>query len=48
MHDVAGETPKTQREFCAEPQNGTDEDEDSTEKKKSAAEFAQRLHQERL
>jgi ArsR family metal-binding transcriptional regulator len=48
MHDVAGKAAEAQRELATEIQQCADENEETTEKEKHAAEFAKRLHREIL
>jgi hypothetical protein len=44
VDDVAGKFSQAEREFSAEIQKGADEDEETSEEKKDAAEFAERAH----
>jgi hypothetical protein len=44
MDDVTGKAAETEGEFSAEIEECANYDEQATEKKKSAAEFAKRVH----
>ncbi len=44
MDDVAGKTAEAEGELSAEVKERTDENEESAEKKKGAAEFAKGIH----
>jgi len=46
VDDVAGEAAEAEGELIAEIKKGADEDEESTEEKERAAEFAKRVHAE--
>lgn len=46
MNHVAGKSSQAKREFAGEIEKRTKHDEESSEKKKCAAEFAQRIHEE--
>src|SRR6266568_3043377 len=46
MDDVAGKAAETKGELAAEIKKSADEDEEAAEKKKGAAEFAERVHGE--
>lgn len=46
MDDVAGKTAETERKFCAEEEQTTNEDEPETDEQNGAAEFAERVHRE--
>jgi hypothetical protein len=46
VDDVAGKAAEAKGEFSAEVEKCADEDEQNTENKKGAAEFAERVHME--
>jgi hypothetical protein len=46
MDDVAGEFSQAEREFAAEVEKSTGDDEEPTENEECAAEFADRIHEE--
>ena len=48
MDDVAGEFAEAEREFAAEIEKSADEDEEAAEDQEGAAEFAIRVHGERV
>jgi hypothetical protein len=46
MDDVAGETAEAEGEFTAEIEESADEDEETAQEKKHAAEFTERIHKQ--
>jgi len=48
MDDVAGETAEAERQFAAEKEKRTDEDDKASEDEKRAAEFAEGVHENRV
>jgi len=46
VDDVAGQLTEAERQFSAEVKKSADEDKQNAENKKSAAEFAERVHME--